>query len=88
MELVLKFQLNDVWVFLGLKSDFFGKSGTHKFNKKELEEIKSNKVDLNYEAILDIHILLNARFIGHDGISRFPKMAENIGKVENAYFKF
>ena len=70
------------------KSDFFGKSGTHKFNKIELEEIKSNKVDLNYEAILDFHILLNARFIGHDGISRFPKMAENIGKVENAYFKF
>ena len=67
---------------------FFGKSGTHKLSKKELEDIKFNKVDINYEVILDFHIILNARLVGHDGISIFSSLADYIGKVENAYFNF
>ena len=71
-----------------LIENFHGKSGSHKLNLDELNKKNLKKIDINYETILDFHIMLNARIIGNDGTSRFSKMANEIGKFESSFFKF
>ena len=71
-----------------LFDNFEGKSGSHKLNQDELCKEKISKIDINYHAILDFHILLNARIIGCDKVSTFPNMANEIGKLKSSFFKF
>ena len=69
-------------------SKFRSKSGTHKLSKVELELDKTDKVNLNYNLILDFHFMLNARHVISDNFSLFSKMAAKIGTFKDVYLKF
>ncbi len=64
------------------------KSGTHKLSKKELEKYNLGKVQMNYDLILDFHIMLNAKNVVYDGHSLFSAMASLIGVYQDSYLEF
>ena len=68
--------------------EFKSTSGCHKLSKKQLEEEGLEKIDLNYDTILDFHIMLNARNVVFDGHSLFSKMAYEVGKTNSYFLKF
>jgi hypothetical protein len=57
-------------------NEHFDESGTHKMRAKRLASLGISKEALNFEALRDFCILLNARFATGDGISVFSKMGE------------
>jgi hypothetical protein len=51
-------------------------SGTHKLTKDQLGGLGLKKEDLNYEALRDFCVMLNARHVVGDGMSVFSKMGD------------
>ena len=63
------------------------KAGIHALNKEELKKQNISKIYLNYDMILDFHILLNSRILASDGISTYSQMAGEIKKY-SSFFRF
>jgi hypothetical protein len=57
-------------------NEHFDESGTHKMRTKRLASLGISKESLNFEALRDFCILLNARVATGDGVSVFSKMGE------------
>ena len=72
---------------LWLMCDTSKKAGIHALNKEELKKQNISKIYLNYDMILDFHILLNSRILASDGISYYSLMAGEIKKY-SSFFRF
>ena len=63
-------------------------SGSHKVDTERLEQLGTDKVALNFELLLDFHLMMNASYVGRDGVSLFSYMADKIRTVRGAYHRF
>ncbi|MEK9556155.1 MAG: hypothetical protein VW352_06900 [Gammaproteobacteria bacterium] len=89
--------LSDVWIDtygIGesidntLDVDFRGATNVMKLDDRELSTKGLERTLLNFLAIRDFHLLLNANLIAHDGVSLFSTMADRIRTDADNYFKF
>ena len=65
---------------------FNSKSGSHKIDQSQLEKLNLSKIEMNFDLLLDFHIMINARNVIWDGYSLFSKMADSLSGFKGCYF--